>query len=319
MATTKVTTDVIDMSGNTGGLVWAKGATGDRPTGVTGDLRENTTTFRTEVFNGTAWRNLQEAAAGPVTVDFLVVAGGGGGGGAGGAGAGGLLTTYATNPVTSSGGQTQITLNPAESYTITVGPGGTGSGTVYAPIGGKGSASSIVGSSITDVIAAGGGAGGGSSNVSADMNGGSGGGGGWASTPGTATPSGQGFAGGLGYEAAPQYMGGGGGGASQTPAQATVASPTSFPGAGGEGVDVSITGSAVDYAGGGGGVGFYNGSPVDNGSGAAPTKGGGGAGSNWKGTTSGLSPINPGTDGKGCGGGVGGNGGSGVVVIRYAI
>ena len=26
MATTKVTTDVIDMSGNTGGLVWAKGS-----------------------------------------------------------------------------------------------------------------------------------------------------------------------------------------------------------------------------------------------------------------------------------------------------
>jgi hypothetical protein len=50
MATTKVTTDVIDMSGNTGGLVWAKGATGDQPAVVdstAGDLRENTTTFKT--------------------------------------------------------------------------------------------------------------------------------------------------------------------------------------------------------------------------------------------------------------------------------
>ena len=81
---------------------------------------------------------------------------------------------------------------------------------------------------------------------------------------------------------------------------------------------MSITGSVVDYAGGGGGVGFYNGSPVDNGSGAAPTKGGGGAGSNWKGSTSGLSPINPGTDGKGGGGGAGGNGGSGIVILRTA-
>ena len=90
MATTKVTTDVIDMSGNTGGLVWAKGATGDQPAVVdstAGDLRENTTTFKTEVFNGTAWRNLKEAASPvAVTVEYLVVAGGGGGGAASGGG-----------------------------------------------------------------------------------------------------------------------------------------------------------------------------------------------------------------------------------------
>ena len=72
MATTKVTTDVIDMSGNTGGLVWAKGATGDQPAVVdstAGDLRENTATGRTEVFNGTAWRNLKEAAV-VLTVEY---------------------------------------------------------------------------------------------------------------------------------------------------------------------------------------------------------------------------------------------------------
>ena len=95
MATTKVTTDVIDMSGNTGGLVWAKGATGDQPAVVdstAGDMRENTTTGKTEVFNGTAWRNLKEAPPPNLTVDYLIVAGGGAGGAwGGGGGAGGEL------------------------------------------------------------------------------------------------------------------------------------------------------------------------------------------------------------------------------------
>ena len=40
MATTKVTTDVIDMSGNTGGLTWVKGTTAQRTTTTIGDLRE---------------------------------------------------------------------------------------------------------------------------------------------------------------------------------------------------------------------------------------------------------------------------------------
>ena len=40
MATNKVTTNVIDMSGNTGGLVWAKGTTAQRPVSpVAGDTR----------------------------------------------------------------------------------------------------------------------------------------------------------------------------------------------------------------------------------------------------------------------------------------
>ena len=38
MATNKVTTNVIDMSGNTGGLVWSQGTTAQRPTGVAGDV-----------------------------------------------------------------------------------------------------------------------------------------------------------------------------------------------------------------------------------------------------------------------------------------
>ena len=244
------------------------------------------------------------AAAAALTVDYLVVAGGGGGGGVGGAGAGGLLTTYATTPSTSSGGNLQVSLSVSTDYQITVGGGGTGTAGVYNTVGTKGSISVF-----ENITATGGGSGAGSSAVSTDMNGGSGGGGGWSTVVGTATPSGQGFAGGLGYESAPIYLGGGGGGASATPAQGVQGAP----GAGGEGVNVSITGSTVGYAGGGGGCGFYS----ANGSGAAPTVGGGGAGFNWNGSTTSNPTPNPGTNGKGGGGGSGGNGGSGVIILRY--
>ena len=50
MATNKVTTNVIDMSGNTGGLVWAQGTKAQRPAGVAGDLRLNTTDSRFEFY-----------------------------------------------------------------------------------------------------------------------------------------------------------------------------------------------------------------------------------------------------------------------------
>ena len=57
MATTKVTTDVTDLSGDTGGLTWSKGTTAQRPgSPSSGDLRVNTETKRTEVYNGTEWR-----------------------------------------------------------------------------------------------------------------------------------------------------------------------------------------------------------------------------------------------------------------------
>ena len=83
MATNKVTTNVIDMSGNTGGLVWAKGTTAQRPTGVAGDLRLNTTDSRLEYKDNADWKRFSEGAASPTPdfqADFLVVAGGGGGG-----------------------------------------------------------------------------------------------------------------------------------------------------------------------------------------------------------------------------------------------
>ena len=78
MATTKVTTDVTDLSGDTGGLVWAKGTEAQRPGSPNaGDLRENTDSDRVEVYNGSEWRNLKEEDV-STEIDFLVVAGGGG-------------------------------------------------------------------------------------------------------------------------------------------------------------------------------------------------------------------------------------------------
>ena len=101
MATNKVTTNVIDMSGNAGGLTWVKGTTAQRTTTTLGDLRENTETNRTEIYTdqtGTSeWRNLKETdvLSPNLTVDYLIVAGGGGGGydSGGGGGPGGYLTS----------------------------------------------------------------------------------------------------------------------------------------------------------------------------------------------------------------------------------
>jgi hypothetical protein len=90
--------------------VWAKGTTAQRPTGVAGDLRLNTTDSRLEYKDNSDWKRFSEGAAGISTdfeADFLVVAGGGGGSssaagniGGPGAGAGGLRTSFGS----SSGG-----------------------------------------------------------------------------------------------------------------------------------------------------------------------------------------------------------------------
>jgi len=113
MAITKVTTDGIDMSSNSGGLTWAKGTTAEQPgSPVAGELRENTETAKTEVYDGTEWKNLKEVIP-TITVDYLVVAGGGGAGwdnGAGG-GAGGLRTSYQTNSGGGASAETLLTLD----------------------------------------------------------------------------------------------------------------------------------------------------------------------------------------------------------------
>ena len=292
MATTKVTTDVIDMSGNTGGLVWAKGATGDRPTGVTGDMRENTTTGRTEVFNGTAWRNLKEAAS-PAAVEYLVVAGGGGSGGAGGGGgAGGYLTNF---------GVSSLSVSSGVPITIEVGSGGAAGTGGSRALGIQGEASIF-----STITSTGGGSGAGfNDNASSIMNGGSGGGGANSSASGayidggTATPSPtQGNNGGRGYRTDSGYNACGGGG-----------------GAGGNGVDGSGTGTSPVF--GSGGAGLAN---LITGSSATYSTGGRGASE-----TGNSNPPSPAAANTGNGGDQvssvfmnvnGGAGGSGIVILR---
>ena len=323
MATTKVTTDVIDMSGNTGGLVWAKGATGDQPAVVdstAGDLRENTTTFKTEVFNGTAWRNLKEAAAAPVTVDFLVVAAGGasprGGnnGSANGAGgAGGLRTSFGTvSPITLSGGsmETSVSLNSGTEYDIEVGAAtvANGGNSIFSSITSTGGGAGAVNSSGSGTNGTDGGSGGGA----AGYNG--------ASSYGNAvtSPVIQGFRG----AASPTSNDDGtaGGGAGSIPGNGL--SP------GGLGLSVAIlnstnaatagvgevSGTDVYYAS-GGAAGRFSGTPITN-----TSLGGGGDGTNF----SSASGYGDGAANTGGGGGGLSNksnpenlGGSGVVILRY--
>ena len=128
MATTKVTTDVIDMSGNAGGLTWVKGTTAQKPSGVIGEIRENTETNRTEVYTdqsgSSEWRNLKEAGV-STSIDFLIVAGGGGSAenrGTGGGGAGGLKTSFGP-----SAGESSAAIALNTNYDIVVGPGGAAS------------------------------------------------------------------------------------------------------------------------------------------------------------------------------------------------
>ena len=260
-----------------------------------------------------------------ISADVLVIAGGGGGGkdGAAGGGAGGL--SY----------QSARSLS-ATNYTVTVGAGGTGSTsyTTANPTGGNGNAGS---NSVFDTITSNGGGLGATDNTTNYRNGGTGGSGGGASREGTAGSANQGNsggatgfgnAGGTGYSSNP-YKGGGGGGAG---AAGSNADSSNTNAAGGAGVNTysswataTQTGVNGYYAGGGGGAGYF---PSAN---PAPGTGGlGGGGAGGGGNTSGSGVASSGianTGGGGGGGGAnvggistnGGNGGSGLVIIRYAI
>jgi len=225
-----------------------------------------------------------------LSTEYLVIAGGGGSGtnAGGGGGAGGYLTASGFSVT-------------AQSYAITVGAGGAGSVASPEVRGSQGSSS--VYSSITS--AGGGGGGIANPNTGGNNNGGSGGSGGGASsynavagTGGTATPSGQGYAGGNATAAASAFTSAGGGGSGGAAANSTTSSSGTV---GGIGTSSSITGTAVTRA--SGGSGYYQASKSTGGGGAQLENGeantGGGAGGK---------STSPGT-----------NGGSGIVIIRYAI
>ena len=250
-----------------------------------------------------------------ISADILVIAGGGGGGRiiGGGGGAGGLLG-FNSQSLT------------ATNYTITVGGGGAGKVVGSYGNGTNGDDSQF--GSLTLVKGGGGGAGG-SSN--AGNNGGSGGGGRDAYAGGTPT-SDQGFAGGAGGSVSQTGAGGGGAGA---------AGSSGTGGGSGKGGDGGIglstystwatatnTGVGGYYAGGGGGAKSISGA-TDATRGLGGLGGGGNSGYTDPGTD--YAAV-AGTANTGGGGGgapnnylepsavtQGKNGGSGLVIIRYAI
>lgn len=338
-------TNVSDKVNNsTGYFALPSGTTAQRPASPTGNMiRKNTTTGYIEFYDPSTsqWIGLGafQATGGTVTqsgnynlhtftssgnfivsagakaIEVLVVAGGGGGGYqvGGGGGAGGLVYTSST------------TVSPG-SYTVIVGAGGNGA-LNSTNQGTNGSNSSF--SSLT--VAIGGGRG---SNhelaTSTPGSGGSGGGGsGNSSTqnvPGALGTAGQGNSGGTGL--ASNWAGGGGGGAS---AAGGNASPNTG-GNGGSGTYFSQfthMGSPAGWFAGGGGGSMNN----QTSAGFFSNGGNGGGGKGLADNGSVQLSINRGDDGVtntgGGGGGVrdsfqagsnyvrAGNGGSGIVIIRY--
>jgi len=239
-----------------------------------------------------------------LTCDYLVVAGGAGGGqhptgaGAGGGGAGGLRST-----VTATGGggalESALLLSSATNYTVTIGAGGAA--------GSSSAGTNGVNSVFATITSTGGGGGdrGNNAGSSTGSNGGSGGGSGSATTTrtaGIASPSGQGYAGGVGAQQPTNYGGAGGGGAGAVGSNGGAAG-----GAGGNGVATVISGTSTTYAGGGGGATSGAGGSGGGGTGGS----GGGTGQTAGGTNTG------GGGGAGYGSGIAAAGGSGIVIIRY--
>ena len=251
---------------------------------------------------------------GVTSIDYLVVGGGGGGGYqlAGGGGGGGFKE--------GSG----VSVSAGAELAIKVGAGGIG-GTSAA--GGSGGESSLTFAAGDPIVAGGGGGGGKFTNSAGQktgtdgVNGSSGGGGGRKAKGGDGSDgAGNGGAGDEGGYGA--GGGGGGAGGDGTPATGGDVKGEGVAGNGGAGKSSSITGVTVSYAGGGGG----GGGPSNQGAvvgGEGKDHGGNGAG---YGTAD--SAAASGEDGFGGGGGggangagnkTGGKGGSGVVVVRYAV
>jgi len=284
---------------DTGNLQFTSGTTASRP-----NIQSTVIAFTTT--GTTSWT----APTGVTQVEVLVVAGGGQGGFGygGGGGAGGLIY----NPA--------YTVVSGNSYTVTVGAGGSSGANNATTVGANGS------NSVFDALTAVGG-GGGASQTTYPNTGGSGGGGGYQlPLSGVAYPlnpgasvsvTGQGFAGGAGHNYTIGAASGGGGGAGEMGGPCGWNDPGPA-GSGGNGLyfaQFSSYGVSGWFAGGGGG-----------GSGNNPTDyagvgglGGGGAGNSASSGAGTAGTANTGGGGGGGGpSGLGGAGGSGIVLIRYA-
>lgn len=223
---------------------------------------------------------------GDLPVDVLVVAGGGGGA-SGGGGAGGLIYNAGYYTTTSS-------------ITVTIGGGGTGS--MYSSTNGE---NSVFGS----LTAIGGGGGGPNDSLNGAKAGGSGGGGGATSTTncngGTNTTN-QGNNGGSVTIWQSPYPAAGGGGAGSVGQNAV---SNVIAGNGGIGLSYDISGTPTYYSGGGGGCVWSGGY----------TNGTGGLGGGGNATINGAANTGGGGGGGYGGGSTYGNGGSGIVIIRYKL
>jgi hypothetical protein len=263
--------------------------------------------------------------------DILIVAGGGGGGqqNAGGGGAGGLVLIQ--------------NFQANGTYTINVGKGGNGG--ISQSRGSIGNNSKFTKSDNSVIITANGGGGGGSTGISGQgdgllaTNGGSGGGGGYYLANGTQTQKSQsqigiispailnqfGEDGGHGGGSGSSYPGGGGGGAGGV--GATSASNTTGQN-GGLGIDrvgafvfsekfLSSIGDNGWFAGGGGSGG--DGASDGYGNGGSTLFGGGGNGDGIGRGINGISGTGGGGGGTRDPSAIVGNGGSGIVIIRYLV
>ena len=331
-----------------GGGINGHSATG----GIISDYEQGGETWRAHIFYAPGNFNVTELGEIDDTVEYLIVAGGGGGGAntpggsyhgaGGGGGAGGLITNV---PGVVALDLTSLTRSPqtvsAQSYPVVVGQGGAGSNGVNNTAQQNGGDSSIFG-----ITATGGGYGSNNGTNGQDANpGGSGGGPGRENTTvanavPNSNPTRQGYPGGS-HNGLSDGRGSGGGGAGGAGGDETSATN------GGVGVQVLIAGpessGAAGYlgpnnqggwfAGGGGGGGSGNTSPAGSGGGGGPAASpyaGGGYGANSSNDANESSGYNAKSLSGGGGGGGGsmndnaanswgGEGGSGVVIVRYKI
>jgi len=286
MAITKVINDAVDLN-------QTSDYSGLRlPVGTTGNLLESFTT------------------------DYLVVGGGGSGGKqiAAGGGAGGLRTSYGSNSGGGSAAESSLTLTEGTAYDVTVGAGGA-SVTAAQNARGNNGQSSIF-STITSL---GGGGGGTSANgIEAGLSGGSGGGSARTGGSGGNGTTDQGYAGGAaaGTSAGTQ---GGGGGSSSLGVDGSTTSPGTTQGNGGTGLEVNIIGGTNNYYASGGGAGSRSDGSYNFRAGTASAGGGTDGTTGNTSSESGVFNTGGGSGGTGYNGVSSdpGNGGSGVVILRY--
>ena len=309
--------------------------------------------FKIHTFTGPGTFTVCSVSSNPTnnTVDYLVIGGGaaganktaptgsgeaGGGGGAGGyrESSGGASGCYTVSPLGAC-----VSALPVSStdYPITAGGGGSSS----AFCGNTSPARNGSNSVFSTITSAGGGGGGARSfttpvDLTLGANGGSGGGGAYYGPNGTSQPGGTGNVppvsppqgqngGGRGPDVSPGGgHGGGGGGATVAGVIGGVANPGGpgggRGGVGGAGATSSINGTPTGRAGGGGGGG--NNVDYPNGSGGSATDGGGGGSSRPDSGVNGTTNTGGGGGGGSGGGsspgpGATGQGGSGIVIIRY--